>query len=142
MAQVIPLEEISEKFAEMIHKIIEEYRKDLEIEIEPVLKKVAETFKNDLYQVTPVSETDGGEYGHLRDNLRSYKSTRKGEPRYIVDFGKKGYVATFLEYGWVTQNGKRVPPKAFVIPTFERNKERYYQKIKQHIETVAKVDAK
>ena len=139
--KTIPLDEVSEQFAEIIHGIIIEYANQLEINLDPVLRAAADELKNDLYHVTPVSDGDGGEYGHLRDNLRRRKSTRNGETRYIVDFGKKGWLSTLLEYGWYMRNGTRVPPKPFVIPTFEKYKEKYYKIVKDGvIEQVKQLD--
>ena len=126
----LPLSEINEEFENMVAEIIDTYEKELTVKLDDVMKEVAHEFKDDLYPNVPVSDGDGGKYGHLRDNLTVSNRKKKDSRVYEVHFGKKGWLSTLLEYGWRKRNSnEKVERTPFVRPVFEKNKAKYLKKI-------------
>ena len=134
-SKVMPLSQIENEIEDFIASQINSYAKELEVKIDKELEEVANDFVEKLKPVTPVDyDSDGGKYGHLRDNLNVKKKKSKGHTSFVVNYGKKGWLSTLLEYGWTAVNGRLIKRKAFIRPTFEKNKERYFKKIKQAVE--------
>lgn len=129
-----PIEVVAEKFEEMIAGFLDDYEKELSVNIEQAVKEAANMFANDLRPKVPVSDGDGGSQGHLRDNLKVTKKIVNGRPVYIAHFGKKGWLSVLLEYGWTKRNGKKMERKPFIRPTYDQNEQKYYNHIKEAVE--------
>ena len=85
--------------------------------------------------------------GQLRDSLEITTSLKEGTAVASVGTGEKDYqgetfYASFVEYGHTTKQGKHVPPKPFLRPAFDSNKERsmgiIVDELKRGIEQAAK----
>jgi HK97 gp10 family phage protein len=133
--KTIPLSQISNQFADIVGGMIDSYVKELETNLEPIIEEVAKDFAKDLAEGTPVSNTDGGKYGHLKDNIKVSRIRKDRQTvGFRVHFGNKGWLSTLREYGWTTVNGRLVSPKPFIRPIFDQNKERYSKKIRDSID--------
>lgn len=64
-------------------------------------KAGADVYKNELIINTPRTKHKGVKYGHLRDNITVQNTDMNGERNGVsaVGFGKKAYVARFLNDG-------------------------------------------
>lgn len=132
--KVLTIPEVERELENVLAEMIDSYQKELEINVEKELQECAEDFKNELYPKTPTSKKGKD---HLRDNLTVTKKKTKNEKSFIVHFGQKGWLSTLQEYGWTTVNGRIIKRPAFIRPTFEKNKERYFNKIKEAVKRQA-----
>lgn len=130
----MPLLVVAKELENYIADLFDSYEKETTINIEKTVEKVANDFANELKTVTPVSDTSGGKYGHIKNNINVKTETKNGKKRYVVNFGKKAYLSTLLEFGWTTKNGISVRRQAFIRPLFDRNKDRYFKQIKEAVE--------
>lgn len=136
MTKKIAIIDLDRELGDYIASLVDSYEKELIVNLNEVIEDIALDFKDKLYWPTPVSKTDGGKHGHLRDNIAiSGKVDDSGHISRTVHFGKKGWLATLLEYGWTSKYGKLVhQDKPFIRPTFEKHKEEYFKWIKKTVE--------
>lgn len=124
----IPLSTINKELKKLVAEAINNYQKELEIDLTDTLDGISADFERNLRDVTPVSKGDGGAEGHLRDNITRDKKTEKGRTYFEVNFGKKSWLSGLLEFG-VRYSKKGLVKYPFVRPLWARKKEEYRQKI-------------
>lgn len=98
-------------------------------------KAGAKVFQKKLHQNTPRTSHSDVEYGHLQDNIVTQNTDIDGEKNgaSIVGFGKKAYVARFLNDGTKKMKATHfvdVARKTAEKDVFEAQQAVYNQKIK------------
>ncbi|WP_292047720.1 MULTISPECIES: HK97 gp10 family phage protein [unclassified Brevundimonas] len=84
------------------------------------LKRTAEIMANDMRRdIEPVS-------GNLRDSITVRVAEDEADQvliRVAVD-GKDGFYGRFVEYGYISEEGRMVPAHPFFFPNYRRHKRR------------------
>ena len=107
-----------DEFSDLLEKYLKNTSKE---NVLNVLEIGAETVANDVRALPrPRSRRSGGGWTHLLDTITYEKNGEEIE----VGWGK--YYGMFLEKGTC-----KMSAQPHIAPTFERNKEKYYEKMKK-----------